>query len=151
MSENQVVDLSAFMPEDTALFEVLDPGGTKATGWVIEFAGPSHPKTVEWANKNAKEQLRREAQMEAARVNQRKYKPDEKEPDEVRRANVEWVVSRIVSWTPVRIPHLSPDTIEFSEKAASDLLMRPEMGWAYLQMVEFLADIRSFTKGSVTN
>lgn len=142
------VDLSGFMPEDTAKMEVMKPGGTEGTGWTITFAGPGHLKTVTFGATNARKNLRRQQQIEAAQVNGKKFKPEDREVDEVRRENVSFVVARIVDWTPVRLGPGEP--IRFTDEAASELLMRPTMAWAFAQMLEFLADERSFTKGSAT-
>lgn len=141
------IDLSAILPADTSVLEILKPGGTEGTGWLITFAGPGHAKTVAWTTEQSRRNLRKEAQREAQRENGRKIKPDERDPDDVRRENIGWVVARIVDWTPVK---LGGAPIAFSEAAAMDLLMKPEMGWAYVQMVDFLADERSFTRRSET-
>ena len=143
---NAIVDLSAFIPTDTAVLAILAPGGVTSTGWNVTFAGPGHPKAVAFTEEASRKNLRRQRQIETAQINGRKYKPEEREVDEARRENVAWVVARIVDWTPVK---LGPgDPIAFSDGAAFELLLRPEMGWALGQMVEFLADERSFTKGS---
>lgn len=137
------IDLSGMMPADTSVLEILKPGGTEGTGWKVTFAGPGHPKTVAWQTEQSRRNIRKAAQIEASQANGRKVKPEDREPDDVRRENVEWVVARIVDWTPVKIGGK-----EYVAADATDLLMRPEMGWAYVQMVEFLADERSFTRRS---
>jgi hypothetical protein len=146
--KTEAVDLLAFVPADTAVLEILKPGGIESTGWTITFAGPSHDKTIAWQTESSRKNLRRQQQIEAAQVNGRKYKPEERGPDEQKRENVAWIVARIVDWSPVR---LGPgDPVAFSETAAMELLMRPDLGWAFVQMVEFLVDERSFTKASAT-
>ncbi len=143
-----VIDLSSIIPTDTAVLEILKPGGLEGTGWKITFAGPAHPKAVAWSNEASRKNLRKQQQIEQAQVNGRKFKAEDKDPEEQRRENVSWVVSRITDWTPVR---LGPgDAITFSETAATDLLMKPELGFAFAQMVDFLADDRSFTQRSAT-
>lgn len=139
------IDLSAILPADVSTMEVMKPGGTEGTGWHVTFAGPGHAKTVAWQTEQSRRNIRKQAQLEAAQANGRKVKPDEREPDDVRRENVGWVVARIVDWTPVRI---GGEDIPFTEAGAMALLMRPEMAWAYGQMVDFLVDERSFTKRS---
>jgi len=139
------VDLSDFLPVDTSTLEILKPGGTEGTGWIITFAGPEHPKTVAWAQASAKRSLAKAKAVEQAQVNGRKFKSEDKDPDEVRRENVAWVVARIVDWSPLRI---SGKDMPFSEAAATELMTRPGMGWAYQQCVDFLSDERSFMKTS---
>jgi hypothetical protein len=146
---NAVVDLSALIPLETAVLEILKPGGIESTGWKITFAGPAHPKTVAWQNEQSRKNLRKQQQIEQAQVNGRKFKADDKDPDEQKRETVSWIVSRIVDWTPVK---LGPgDAITFSDSAATDLLVKPELGWAFSQMVDFITDDRSFMQRSATN
>lgn len=141
------VDLSAFQPADVDVLMVLQPGSGQPTGWAITFAGPSHDKTLAWANANAREELRKQSLLEAQMRNGRKIKPEEADVEQVRRENVARVVARIVDWTPVRLDPASPPLI-FSEKAATELFLDPRFGWVYLQALEFLNDERSFTKAS---
>lgn len=151
MEQQDVADLSGVMPVDASVLEILKPGSGEGTGWKITFAGPSHPKTVAWLNGAARRAIARQQRLEQAQANGRKYRPEEREPDDLRRENVEVVTARILDWTPVRVPSVSQDAIAFSEKAAAELLLRPDMGWAFAQMIEFLAEERSFTPRSATN
>jgi hypothetical protein len=140
------VDLTAFIPQDVAVLNVLRAGGIEETGWKITFAGPSHPQTLAWSEASARKNLRRQAQIEQAQVNGKKFKAEEREPDDVRRENIAYVVARIVDWSPVRLGPGEP--ILFSPAAATELLLRPELGFVYTQALEFLGEERSFTKGS---
>lgn len=142
------IDLSGFIPQDTSTMEILKPGGLEGTGWKIEFAGPAHPKTIAWNDTETRKNLRRQQQIEQAQVNGKKFKSEDRDVAEVRRHNVAWVVARIVNWTPVRLG--DGDPVSFSEDAAIALLVRPNMNWALAQMLDFLTDERSFTKGSET-
>lgn len=139
-----IVDLSEFLPQDEATIEMLAPGG-KQTGWHVTLAGPAHPKRIAANDAAARKALHRSKEIDQAQINGRKYKVDEQSPDEVRRENVEGIVSRIVTWSPVRI---GGETYEFSDKRAVDLLLRPEMGWAVIQISEAQADESRFTKTS---
>ena len=147
MSEKDAIDLSGATPAETAVIEILKLGREQGTGWFITLAGPAHPKTIAWADQAARRSLQRQAAMEAAQVNGRKYKPEEKTPESQRRENVAWVAARIIDWTPV---NLGEGAIAFSEDAAIELLSRPEMGWAFAQLCEHLADERSFMRPSAT-
>ena len=146
--EPEIADLGDAFPADTAVLEIVKSGSNEGTGWKITIAGPSHPKTLAWSEKSARETIRKQRAMEAAQANGRKWKPEERTPEEARRENVEWVVSRIIDWTPVRI---GGDVHHFSEKTAIELLSRQQMGFVFAQIVEFLADERSFTARSATN
>lgn len=143
--DNEAVDLTAFLPQDVSVLDILKPGGTEPTGWKITLAGPSHPQTIAWSNELSRKNIERDKKIEISRVNGRKYKGDDQSPEDVRLENVRNVVSRIVSWSPIRI---GDETMDFSPDRATELLLRPTMGWAYVQIVEYLGDEKSFTKAS---
>lgn len=138
------IDLTDFLPQDEATIEMIAPGG-KQTGWMVTLAGPSHPKRLAANDAAARKALRISKEIDQAQINGKKYKVDDRSPEEVRRENVEGVVSRIVTWTPVRI---GGETYEFSDKRATDLLTRPDMAWAFGQIAEAQADESRFTKTS---
>lgn len=142
------VSLTALKAVDETEIEILWPGGTEGTGWFVTLAGPGHPKSIAVSEAAGKKSLRKQAQIEAATVNGRKYKPAEIEVDEQRRENVENVVGRIIGWRG-----LTGDDgaeVKFTEEAAVKLFMDQALGWAFWQIVEYLGDERSFTKRSAT-
>jgi hypothetical protein len=143
---DKAVNLTAFLPVDSFDIEIQSVTG-EGTGWHVSLAGPSHPATVASAETIARRALRKSAEIEAAQVNNRKYKVDEREPANVRRENVESVVSRIIDWTPVDI---GSGPITFSKETATDLLLKPEMGWALVQIAEALAGDAAFIKRSAS-
>lgn len=145
-TETIAVDLSGFLPVDESTLEILTADGRK-TGWNIRLAGPSHPKTIALNDSVARKELFRQKQIEQAQVNGKKYKSEEKTPDEARRETVQSIVGRIIGWNPIDI---GTGPIEFSEKAAEDLLIKPEMGWAYVQIAEAFGDEKRFTPRSGT-
>jgi hypothetical protein len=138
------IDLGVFLPTDETTLSIKAPNGSE-TGWVWRLAGPSHSQTLAHNDRVARRQLAKSASIEQAQVNGKKYKADEKTPDEARRENVENIVARILGWNPIR---LGAETIEFSREAAITLLLRPDMGWAYAQGAEALAEEKTFTKAS---
>ena len=142
------VDLGAFTPSDTADLHVKSPADpTREIGWVVTFAGPSHPKTVALNNEVSRDALRRAKEIELSRVNGRKWKGDGKDVDTNRREFVEGIVSRIITWTPVE---LDGKRYEFEAKSAVELLLNPKMGAFVAQFVDFLTEDRSFMKDSAT-
>ena len=143
------LDLSSSIPADTSTLEILKPGGVEGTGWFIEFAGPAHPKTIAWTNDSARKGLRKQQQIEQQQFNGKKVKVEDRDIDDVRKENVSWVVSRIVGWDPA--PDFGDGAVVFSEKAALDLLVKPEVGWAFAQMVEFLSNETSFIRRSAAS
>lgn len=143
-----VTDLSALIPEDTSPLYIVVPGTNKRTGWVITLAGPGHPKTVALNNETARKQLLLEQRIENARVNGRKFKSEDKQPDEQRREFIESLVARMVTWTPIKI---GDEAFEFSDKIAVDLLSRPVMGPYVAQIVDALIAEGAFMKDSAIN
>lgn len=140
------IDLGALTPLEAAVLDVQTLDG-QPSGWKITFAGPAHAKTVAYSERQSRRDLHKQALIEQARVNGKKYKAEERTPADVRRDNVEWIVARIVDWTPVS---LGGAPIAFSETAAMELLVRPELGFVYAQCIEFLNEDKSFMKRSAT-
>ena len=87
----ETLDISVFDSADTADMTVAHPATSEPTNWVITFAGPGHPKTIDLADRRARQHLREEKAKEQARVNGRKWKGDEKTPAEQRAENIEWM------------------------------------------------------------
>lgn len=147
MTEVSVTSLDGDLPGDTAELKMLKPGTPEPNGWALTMAGPAHPKTVAFKEKRQRARLHKEAAMEAAQVNGRKYKPDEKSPDEADTETLQWVVSRIVTWTPISI---GGKTIEFSDEAAIELFRRPVMSAYLQQVIDYLNADRAFMPPSAT-
>ncbi len=150
------VDLSEAMPRDTGILYIVVPGTNKRTGWQITFAGPGHPKTVAQNEELSRANLDKQERIEMAQVNNRKWKGDGKQVSDVRRENVQWVLGRILSWTPaITIKQFSAEPVELPEGAnkeqrtrAADLLAEPYMTPYFLQMTEYLGDQASFIEAS---
>ena len=138
--------LDDFATLDTAMLEVLKPGGTDRLGLSIELAGPSHPKAVAWQNETAKRNMRIASQKEQAQANGRKWKGDDETPDEQRDRNVAWIVTHIISWEPA-IEYQGVEH-KFSPEIAAAILKDRRFGFIFEQCVDFLVDARSFTKRS---
>jgi hypothetical protein len=118
----------------------------KPTNWKWRFAGPGHPQTVAYNERRSRERIHREAMQEQARVNGKKWRADEQTTDEVRADNVEWILSRLLGWSPVK---MNGEDYPFSRENAKTLLLdqrKPFFG----QAVEFLADEKSFMQRSAT-
>lgn len=148
MSKTEAVSLSfdAFEASDTSTMEVLDVQGNP-TGWFWEFAGPGHPKTVALNNRISRERLRKQAQIEQAQANGRKYKADQETPDDVRARNIADLVERLVGWSDIEI---NGKPFPFTAENATEFLSHPKRTGALVQAMEFLADEKSFTPRSAT-
>jgi hypothetical protein len=143
-----VVDLTADLPQDTFELQMLRPGTATPNGWVITLAGPAHPKAVAYKNQAQRDRLQKEASVEASQMNGRKVKPDAKTPDEDDMRTVKWLVSRIVTWTPIKI---GAETIAFSDDAATLLFLRPVMAPYVNQVAEYLAADNAFMPASANS
>lgn len=149
------VDLSAAIPKDTGILHVVIPGTNKRTGWQVTFAGPGHPKTVAQNEELSRANLDKQERIEMAQVNNRKWKGEGKQVSDLRRENVQWVLGRILSWTPITIKQFAAEPIELPEtaspeqvKRAAELLAQPYMTPYFLQMTEYLGDQASFIEAS---
>jgi hypothetical protein len=147
-TETEVADLTNDIPLLTSELHIVKPGTSIQTGWVITMCGPAHPKTIAFQEMKQRDRLDKEATIEQAQVNQRKYKAVPKKVVEANLEGVEWVVSRIDTWTPVKI---GGETIAFSDAAAIKLLARPEMGQYFRQIVDYIEGERSFMPRSAEN
>jgi hypothetical protein len=141
MTDAMIADLDGDLPGETAELKMVKPGTATPNGWVLTMAGPSHPKTLAFKERKQRERLHNEAAIEQAQVNGRKYKAEERTPAEAEAETMRWVVSRIVTWTPVKI---GGETISFSDDAAAELLRRPTMSAYLQQIIDYLNGERAF-------
>lgn len=138
-------DLGALDARDEAELAIKHPSTGEVTTWVWTFYGPGHPKTVEVANRVSRDALRDLAAQKQARVNGKKWKEDDQSIDQIRAENVENIVARTKTFTPVR---LGAETISFTPDAAKSLLLDRKKGWLFSQIVEYLRDDESFIQPS---
>jgi hypothetical protein len=115
---------------ESATYEVTNPSTGEATGWLIEFAGPPHAKTLA---------VKRAALSRAFKSQRTNKEPTYEELDE---QSVDGIVKRIIGW--------SGSTIEFSEDSAKSLLLNPKHDWLKAQLNDFLNAQASFIKRSAT-
>jgi hypothetical protein len=126
---------------DTADLEVCHPATGQPTGWVITFAGPGHPQTVAFNERQLRKRMREEREKEQAKTNNRKWKGEDKSTEDVRAENLAALVDRIVGWTPVSI---NGQDIPFSREMAMQLFGDPRKGWLFSQALDFLVADDSF-------
>lgn len=138
-------DLSILDAQDEAQLAIKHPTTGEVTTWLWTFYGPGHPKTIEIANRVSREALRDLAAQKQARVNGKKYKEDEPSPDQLRAENVETIVGRTKTFTPVK---LGAETIAFSAEAAKTLLLDRKKGWLLSQIIDFLKEEENFIQPS---
>lgn len=139
-------DLNDLNAADESVMTVAVSG--KPTDWTWTFAGPGHPKAVEQANRLSRERLHDERQKEQARANGRKWKAPEETVDETRVRNVDFIVERLLGWSPVT---MGGKDHPFTPENARGLLLDPRKGALLVQALEFLGDEASFTPRSEIN
>lgn len=136
-------DISAIDTVDTAQMEVMVNG--RGTGWFWTFAGPGHERGQAQANRVAREDLHRQRLKEQATTNGRKWKAEEKTPEEVRKENADFIVERLLGWSETT---LKGQPYPFSEENARALLMDPQKRTLMQQAIEFIIEDSSFTQPS---
>lgn len=148
MTNSEFVDFGDIVPVDSIHYEIRKGNG-EGSGWSIEIADASHPRAQAWSNEQSRKTLRRQQMVEAQQANGRKVKPDDREPEEVRRDNIGWVLSRIIGWTPeIKLAFISEEPLAYSEENATKVFMHPKMGFALSQLIDVIGDEKSFTKAS---
>lgn len=145
LPKTAILDLSAALPLSTVDLAIRFPGSSTPTGWVITLAGPAHPATVALATELGRDVIDQENAVLLAQANGRKFKLDDEPVELRRRKNVGKVCRRILSWAPSpTFKSVSPDPIEFSHAAATDLFLRPDMGGFFVQVTDYLNGERAF-------
>jgi hypothetical protein len=140
-------NLSALRALDTAPLDIKHPVTGEATGWIWTIAGPGHPQTLAHQEKKQQESLREARMKEQAQVNRKKWRAEEKDPDEVREENVANIAARVVMFTPVILANGGVKT-EYTPAVALQLLIDPAYGWLFAQVIEFLLDDAAFFQRS---
>lgn len=137
-------DLSDLETGDEASLAIKDSAG-RVTAWLWTFYGPGHAKTVAVANRLSKKWLTEAREKEQATVNGKKWKPEERSLDDIRRENVGNIVDRTKGFTPVK---LNGAIIEFSADKARELLLDPRKGALLAQISDFLREEENFMRPS---
>lgn len=135
------LDLSSLRALDKADLTIKHPVTGDPTSWVWTIAGPGHPQTVAFAEKVQRQNLSEARQKEQARVNGKKWKAEDKDPDEVRRENVAGIAARVIGFTPAKIDN---EDLTFSPENVMKVLIDPAYGWVFGQVLEFLVDDAAF-------
>jgi len=141
-------DLSEMDAQDEGELVIKHPKTQEPTTWIWTFYGPGHARTIELANRAAAVALKKAAARRQAQANGKKWKEDEQSFDELRIDQVESIVARTRSFTPVK---LEGAVIEFSADAAKRLLLDRRKGWLLEQITEYLQEQANFIRPSGTS
>jgi hypothetical protein len=136
-TDTDAFDLSALDAQDDGTLVIRHPKTQQPTGWTWTFYGPGHAATVELSNRVAREALNKAAARRQAQANGRKWKESAETFDQLRAENVENIVARTKTFSPIK---LDGQLIECSADAAKRLLLDPKKGWLLEQIAEHLRD-----------
>jgi hypothetical protein len=147
-TDKDAFDLGGLDAMDEATLNIKHPKTEEPTGWIWTFYGPGHPVTVALADQVGREQLRISREKEQARVNGKKWKADDESIDALRARNIDSIVKRTKTFTPIR---LDDKLIEFSADNARALLADPRKSWLFKQVTDYLREDESFIRPSATS
>lgn len=129
-----------FGSADTAEMTVVVNG--RPTDWTWTFAGPGHPKAEEQSNRISREALHQQRAQRQAQINGKKWREPEESVEDIRKRGVDYVIERLLGWSPVEI---NGQDYPFTEDNARALLSQPASK-LLAQANDFLFDDTSFTK-----
>src|ERR1700687_4294943 len=110
---------------------IRHPQTQEPTTWIWTLYGPGHPNTVQLATKLTRRALRELADQKQAQVNGKKWKAEDQSYDELHFKNVESIVARTKTFTPVKI---GAETTAFTPEGAQKLLSDRKMSWLFNQL-----------------
>jgi hypothetical protein len=142
------IDLSDLDAGDEGELLIRHPKTLEPTGWIWTFYGPGHPVTISLSNRVAGAALKKATARRQAQINGKKWKEDEESLDQLRVENVDNIVTRTKSFTPIK---LDGQLIEYSPDAAKQLLLDRKKGWLLEQITEYLRDEANFIQPSATS
>ena len=141
-------DIAKMDAQDEGEFVIRHPKTLEPTDWTWTFYGPGHPVTTELSNRVAAAALKKAAARRQAQINGRKWKEDEESLDQLRADQVDGIVTRTKSFTPIK---LDGKVIEYSPDAAKALLLDRRKGWLLEQVSDYLRDEANFIQPSATS
>lgn len=131
--------------QDEVKFTIRHPKTDDPTTWEWTFYGPGHPTTIAVADKASRRIIKQSTEQMQAQVNGKKWKPDDETPDSLRQQNVENIIARTKSFTPVDLGH---GPIEYSAEKAKEILLERRYGWVLGQIMDFLRKEENFIQPS---
>lgn len=140
-------DLSGLRAADTSTLDIKHPVTGEPTGWIWTIAGPGHPKTLARGEKIQRAALLEAKLKEQARVNGKKWRGDDKSPEEARAENVANIAERVVDFSPVILDEGGTETV-YSPEVANRILLDPTYGWLFGQIVDFMVADDTFFRHS---
>ena len=141
-ADSEIVDITDFLPTHSFRLEIIGVHG-KPLGWWWTLAASSHEKHVAFTESRAAKNLERAKVIREAQFNGQRYEAEATTPQQDRREDVQWIVARTLDFTPIKI---GEEVFNYSDKAVEDLLIRPELNFAAMQIIKALNDDVRFIK-----
>src|ERR1700750_749412 len=141
-------DIAKMDAQDEGEFVIRHPKTLEPTDWTGTSYGPGHAVTTELSNRVAAAALKKAAARRQAQINGRKWKEDEESLEQLRADQVDGIVTRTKSFTPIK---LDGKVIEYSPDAAKALLLDRRKGWLLEQISDYLRDEANFIQPSATS
>jgi hypothetical protein len=141
-------DISCADAQDEMTCAIKHPKTDKPTTWVWTFYGPAHPVTVDLAAKASKKIIEENRLHKQQQLNGKKIKIETQSFDELREENVDGIVTRTKTFTPIR---MNGELIEFSPENARKLLLDRRKSWLFSQVFEFVRADENFIPPSATS
>lgn len=145
---NDVFDLASVEVADIAKLTIKHPTTGKLTTWILDIAGPGHPVSEAIQNEAARERLQLQREQDMARVNGRKWKGPDVDPDAENKKVYGRIAKRILNWSAVS---MNGEAFPYTSENALRLLTEPRFAWVREQALEFFAEDAAFLKASATS
>lgn len=142
---NDVFDLGTVQVTDVAKLAIKHPTTGAPTTWVIDIAGPGHPVTEAIQAEAGRERLQLQRDQDMARVNGRKWKAPDADPEAENVKVFGRIAKRLLGWTPVT---MNGEAFPYSAENAVKLLREPRFAWVAAQILDFMAEDSAFIQAS---
>jgi hypothetical protein len=136
-----MIDITDLQTADTAELDIKHPITGLSLGWAWLIAGPGHPQTLANIERLQRQALAEQRRRDQARINGKKWKGDDKDPDEIRAENAANVAARIIGFPNARI---NGEELVFSQDKVVEIFLNQKLSWIYAQVLEFLTDDAAF-------
>jgi hypothetical protein len=141
----ETFDLGSIEIADVAKLTIKHPTTSAPTTWVLDIAGPGHPVSEAIQNEAARERLVMQREQEMARVNGRKWKGPDVDPETENARVFGRIAKRILAWSPVT---MNGEPFPYSPANALALLREPRFAWVYTQIIDFFGEDAAFIRAS---
>jgi hypothetical protein len=142
---NDTFDLGSIEVADVAKLAIKHPTTGQPTTWVLDIAGPGHPVSEAIQNEAARERLAIEREQTMARVNGRKWKGPDVDPEAENARVFGRIAKRIIGWSRVT---MNGEDFPYSAANAVALLREPRFAWVNAQILDFLGEDAAFIRAS---